>query len=962
MKRSVLSFISFVMSAIVLLSSVTLTYMLPISAADDDVGTIVEATADLPTVTDESAADYVGGRYGYETFDAYTATEAKTAGVPEGYSDNVWKLTALTSQEENTETGVVLDFTSWGIKVEDIQSLTIRYYVDTDCRAIRLRNNYVKDDWILNVSEGNVPRNQWTEVTLSKDFEFFGSNTDGTLGKVALCFRYGYTFYVDSITFTMKEDKPVVNLFDATTDLPTVTDEAAIDYAGGRHGYETFDAYTAEQAATAGVPEGYTKNVWKLTAPTSQGTNTETGVVLDFTNQGIKVEDIQTMTIRYYVDSECKDVRLGNGGWKSLGNNPPTEIWSTLTVTNGCCAGFDNNEDGTLGKVALFFRYGYTFYVDSITFLLKNQTPSFKVSGIFSSNMVLQRDMPIEIWGFSDAEGSTVSGSFGADTATTQVTSEGTWKLSFPARAYSKEGKTMTISDDRGNEVVLDDILIGDVWLVGGQSNAELTVSKCLGHLNEDELDIDEPDAIRLFAQKQSYVTGNAEYSLTPQHDVINPNWRWKRTNTSAVHEFSAIGYFFAKEVYEQTDIPQGVIMIAAGGARLSELFPAELAQAQGYTKGGRVCIGGYYNALISPFVGLNCKGMLFFQGESESGVRQEAEKYTQEMTLLIQDERERWGQQFPLYYVQLSEYIVDGASHWKYLDILRINQFNAMQTIPNSTMVVAMDRGAPAGYSDWAHSPYKYDVGLRLAHAALAKVYGVGKADQVSSPMPIEATLSADQKQITVKFKNVADGLTILGKTFEASIGQSVAGFSVGNYQTKTAATATIVSHDTVVVAVPNGVSPTCVNYAYFLTVTSENATLYASNDLPAPAFSVPVSQADEEDTTIQPDEEETTTEPDEGETTTEPAEGETTNESAEAVTKDSDGTLSEPATDSVDSSETIPSEETTAHTSDTTSTDDTGCASAMSGATMMLVMVAAAVTSACGKKKKMNMIEEVK
>lgn len=77
--------------------------------------------------------------------------------------------------------------------------------------------------------------------------------------------------------------------------------------------------------------------------------------------------------------------------------------------------------------------------------------------------------------------------------------------------------------------------------------------------------------------------------------------------------------------------------------------------------------------------MGLPCKGMLFFQGESEGGLKAYADKYAKEMILLIQDERERWGQDFPLYYVQLSNYLIAGSQYFPYHDIVRIQQFKAL-------------------------------------------------------------------------------------------------------------------------------------------------------------------------------------------------------------------------------------------------------------------------------------------
>ena len=123
-----------------------------------------------------------------------------------------------------------------------------------------------------------------------------------------------------------------------------------------------------------------------------------------------------------------------------------------------------------------------------------------------------------------------------------------------------------------------------------------------------------------------------------------------------------------------------------------------------------------------------------------------------------------------------------------------------------------------------------------------MAKEYGVGEESKVSSPMPVTATLSADKTRITVEFKNVADGLTVSGLSPEASIGKTVEGFSVGAYGRLKAVTATITSPNTVTIEVPAGVDPSQVNYACFVTVTPENATLCGSNGLPAPAFSLSI------------------------------------------------------------------------------------------------------------------------
>ena len=129
--------------------------------------------------------------------------------------------------------------------------------------------------------------------------------------------------------------------------------------------------------------------------------------------------------------------------------------------------------------------------------------PALKVSGIFSSHMVLQREKPIKVWGFSDTHGSLVTGSFMGETTTATVSEDNRWTLTFSPRPRNWEGETMTITDDRGHTVIFEDILIGDVWLIGGQSNAELNLAPCMALT--PSIEFYEEDSFRLFAQTQAY-------------------------------------------------------------------------------------------------------------------------------------------------------------------------------------------------------------------------------------------------------------------------------------------------------------------------------------------------------------------------------------------------------------------------------------------------------------------------
>ncbi len=469
--------------------------------------------------------------------------------------------------------------------------------------------------------------------------------------------------------------------------------------------------------------------------------------------------------------------------------------------------------------------------------------PPFKVAGIFGSHMVLQREKPIRVRGFSDTPGSRVAGCFKGETVTATVGDDFRWALTFSPRPYDRDPAVMVISDDRDHTVTLEDILVGDVYLIGGQSNAELHLAPCMELT--PSVEFDEGDNFRLFAQTQAGAAERRDLHAPPQPDIINPDWCWKRPGREASLAFSAMGYYFARELQKYIDIPVGLVMIAAGGACLCELLPAELAHEQGYFSGANVPEAGYYNTLIHPIEGLAVRGQLFFQGESEGIWRERAEKYDYELALLVADERARMGQDFSFYNVQLSDYRDEGTQFFPYLDIVRNRQFAALSLIPNSTLTVDMDLGAPEGYDDWAHSPRKLELGERLSKLVLAKEYGIGRLSEVQSPRPYAASLSEDRTKVVVEFTDVDSGLIVSGHNPADSNGMEVHGFSLGDYDHRTPARATLFTRHSVVVEIPADIDPaalTHVNYAFATHITPETADLRGGNNLPAPAFSIKV------------------------------------------------------------------------------------------------------------------------
>ena len=465
-------------------------------------------------------------------------------------------------------------------------------------------------------------------------------------------------------------------------------------------------------------------------------------------------------------------------------------------------------------------------------------SPEFKVSGLFASHMVLQREKPIKIWGFSQNIGTKVAGHFMGETTTATIGEDNRFELVFSARPVCSEPQVMVISDEFDHVVTFEDILVGDVWIIGGQSNAELHLSSCMQLT--PSVEFDENDNFRLFYQAQSTAKARSFEIDYPEPDIVNPDWTWSRPDEKSSLSFSAIGWYFAKEMSKHIGVPLGIVMMAAGGACLRELMPTELANSLGYTKGANVRIAGYYDTLINPIIPLLFKAQIYFQGESEGVWKNCADSYDTDLKAYFEDERRRFGQHFPVYNVQLSSYGENCFNYFPSLDIVRVKQFDALSIIPDMTLTVDMDLGSPEGF-DWAHSPRKLELAERLAKLALAKEYGVGAIVDAVSPRPICASLSEDKKEIVIDFTDLGTGLIVTGQDPKYSVGLSVGGFSVGPYEDRKPAEATITSRGQVTVKVPEGADPIRVNYCFAIIPEPE---LYNGNNLPCPAFSIKVSQ----------------------------------------------------------------------------------------------------------------------
>lgn len=186
-----------------------------------------------------------------------------------------------------------------------------------------------------------------------------------------------------------------------------------------------------------------------------------------------------------------------------------------------------------------------------------------KLAYPYADSMVVQRDKPVTLRGTADA-GEPIVVTYFKKKYQTQATAAGTWQIELPAH---KAGGPYSI---QVNEVVLKEVLFGDVWLCSGQSNMELPVRRVMD-LSADEAERDRLPEVRLFR-----VERQTPFGEQPE-EVISQGW--KSLNLSNAYEFSALAYFFAKEMYARTGIPQGVIQAAVGGSPVQAWIGRELLE-----------------------------------------------------------------------------------------------------------------------------------------------------------------------------------------------------------------------------------------------------------------------------------------------------------------------------------------------------------------------------------------------
>ena len=493
-------------------------------------------------------------------------------------------------------------------------------------------------------------------------------------------------------------------------------------------------------------------------------------------------------------------------------------------------------------------------------FLALSAQAEVKLASPFTDHMVLQRDVAVPVWGTADA-GELVTVEFAGQKKTATADASGQWSVKLDPLSASAEPRELLVRGNRKSGIETlkcADVLVGEVWLASGQSNMDFTMSKKVkrfaGVANEEqEIAAANYPLLRMF-------TGDAQKTYAPTNHL---GGEWKICTPENAPAFSAVAYFFARDLQREIKVPVGIITLAFGAStaeawirrealaadpklkpmlenfdaavekfrtnpppivappRSEDVSATNAAPAGKRRSPPRDPVQDQHNAtvlfngMIQPVIPFAIRGVIWYQGESIVNANQGGiALYPHVQATLVRDWRQLWGEgDFPFYIVQLAGQ--DAASN-------RPEVREAQATIlalPNTGMAVATDIGERKN----VHPKNKQDVGDRLARIALAKVYG----RKIECSGPTYKSMKIEGKGIRVTFSH-ADGLVAKDGTLKW--------FTIAGADGKFVPAEAKIDGRSVVVNSPDVAAPIAVRYAWVN--FPDGGQLYNTAGLPAVQF----------------------------------------------------------------------------------------------------------------------------
>ncbi|MCX7598833.1 MAG: sialate O-acetylesterase [Armatimonadetes bacterium] len=441
---------------------------------------------------------------------------------------------------------------------------------------------------------------------------------------------------------------------------------------------------------------------------------------------------------------------------------------------------------------------------------------SVKLPALVGDNMVLQRDAKLRIWGTADP-GEEIAVAFCGQEKATAADKRGRWHVTlgpFPAGGPFE----MTITGR--NTITLRNILVGEVWVCSGQSNMEWPVAASLNA--EQEIAAANWPQIRLFTVHKAIST----FALD---DCMGA---WVPCSPATIGGFSAVGYFFGRELHKALGVPVGLINSSWGGT-VAEAWTPEFAlradpEFQGILEWRAKAIAEgkvdqntptvLYNAMIEPLTDFAVRGAIWYQGESNAG---NPKGYRRLLPAMIAAWRQAWrDDRLAFLIVQLANFMaVQSTPVEEGWAAIREVQWEIAETVPYCGMASAID----IGQADDIHPRNKQDVGRRLALCALARVYG----RNVEYSGPTFKSMTVRNGKAVLSFTHTTGGLVVRGEELK--------GFAIRGEGSDWVWAKARVEGDKVVLWADGVAKPSAVRYGW---ANNPIGNLYNGAGLPANPF----------------------------------------------------------------------------------------------------------------------------
>lgn len=452
------------------------------------------------------------------------------------------------------------------------------------------------------------------------------------------------------------------------------------------------------------------------------------------------------------------------------------------------------------------------FITSFFSLLLTNLVfANINLPAIFTDNMVLQRNAEVVVWGnASPKEEITLKADFLDKEYKIVTGNDAVFKFTIPT---GKEGGPYTITLKGYNEIKLKNVMLGEVWLISGQSNMEYTPAWGMKDADAEIAKANFPD-IRFFTVPK----------LSSQYPQNNLFGSWIPCDPNTMKNFSAIGYFFAQKLQKDLNgVPIGIISSAWGGSPAElwtpeNVFMQNQPLADNYKKLGSSeyypsQISGAYNAMIYPLNPYKIKGVLWYQGETNTG---NPDGYTDLLSSMIQSWRQARGDEFPFYIIQIAKYTGWSDTTVKIQNSQRI----VSETVKNSGLIITSDLDR----TDDIHPKNKKPVGIRMANLILKNVYGKNNG-LVESPRLKNAEYKGNKAILSFDF---ADGLHFKNK--ESKL------FEIAGADGKFLPATAIIKGNQIILESKEVKNPVNVRYDWSNTAVPD---LFNQSELPASSFS---------------------------------------------------------------------------------------------------------------------------